>query len=156
MKKERKKNKIGLIIIIVLILFILGIGVYFAINKLVPNKDNNQANQSTQEPENTEEIYNYRQDVIADKEVDGITFTNIDCYWDGENTIISYTITNTTNESINIGKYKIEAYDDTGTLIYNLSPYLDKKLEPNEEYEELISTADNLSKVYSIKISLNN
>lgn len=146
-----KKKKRNILMITLIILILLAISIIVAVKAL---KSNNNSLTTTPDPE--AEIYNYKQEVIQSQEVNGITFTNIECYWDGTNTNISYTITNTTDQIVNIGKYKIEAYDDTDTKIYSLSPYLGKDLSPGEEYEELISTADNLSEAYSIKISLNN
>lgn len=142
------KNKKIILIIILILLILVAVGIIITVNIL--NNKSETKNEDT--PPETNEVYNYRQEIIEEKEVNGITFTNIDCYWDGTNSNISYTITNTTEETINLGVYTIEVYDDTDTLMYTLSPYLGKDLAPNEEYEELISTSNNLTDAYSIKI----
>ena len=150
--KNKKRN---ILIILLIILILLAISIIIAVKTLSSNNESNK-DPEIEIPDPDEGIYNNRQEIIQSQEVNGITFTNIECYWDGTNTNISYTVTNTTDQTINIGKYKIEAYDDTDTKIYSLSPYLGQDLAPGAEYKEIISTADNLSEAYSIKISLNN
>lgn len=150
------KSKKNILIIILVVVVIAIIGITIAVKLL--NNDNQQENNEVGNNgivTSEEGKYNVRQEIIESKEINGITFTNINCYYDGENTNISYTITNTTDKPITIEKYTIEAYDDTAEKIKTLNPYLGRELAPGEEYEELISTAVDLSSAYSIEIFLN-
>lgn len=149
------KKTILIIILVAAILSIIGIILTVILYSPKPINQNDSPNKENGIVNTEEGKQNVRQEIIQSKEIDGITFTNINCYYDGKNTNISYTITNTTDNLIKIDKYKIEVYDDTNKKIKTLNPYLGRELTPGEEYNELISTSFDLSSAYSIEIFLN-
>ena len=99
-------------------------------------------------------IYNNNSGVVESKVVSGIVFSNIKCYYDGSNSIISYDVTNTKDEEVTVGKYHVDVYDDNDEIIYTLNSYSDVLLKSNETYMDALSTVNDLSKAKKIEILL--
>lgn len=51
-------------------------------------------------------IYNKNKSFIKNQTISGITFTNIKCSYNGKDSLLSYTISNKTNQSIDLKNYK--------------------------------------------------
>ena len=153
MKKNTKRNMlIGIAILIILILggFII---------KLYYNNKNNTTNDTTSKTESKEEEtlkYNTNEGVIKDKEINGITFTNITCTYDGAYSILEYTITNHSNQNINLGEYEIIVKDKNGNILANLAPTLDYELKKEESYNTGNAIDIDLSTASSIELVVNN
>lgn len=155
MKKEKTKESNNSRMLTIIIIAIVAIIVILTVVFVVANKIKKPIKEEIDNTQNqVEEIkeYNYNEGVIEDKEVKGIKFTNVNCYWDGVNSNISYIVTNTTDKPVKIGEYTIEAYDSSDNLFYILSPYMDKELAPGESYQDMISISENLGSANSIKI----
>jgi len=142
-----KRNRLLFIILGVLVV-IFGVVLIFLL------KEGNNNIEPGDRLEDNEAVYNFHEGVISDKEVNGITFTSITCEWDGVNSNLFYTITNINDEVVNLGDYVIEVYDINNELLDSFNVSLDYDLEIGVEYREVISTAVNLSEVYSIEFKL--
>ena len=152
-KKElskKKNNKINPLLIPIIIIIILIIGF-----KLLPTqKKENKTNLSKETT--TIEKHNTNEKVIEDKTINNIKFTDIDCVYDGNYSIITYKIINTGNTTVNLSEYELIVKDKEGNIITNILPDIDKNLQPNEEYETGNTINMDLSKAYSIEIQIDN
>lgn len=147
-KSNQKKLMIGGGILILLIALAIGIVI---LNKQV-KKQPLQEEKTTNE---TEIKHNTNQQVVEDKEINNITFTNIECSYDGENSLLTYTITNKTTETINLGEYDITIKDKEGNILAILAPTLDQNIAPGESYETGNAINIDLTTAYSIELNLN-
>ena len=102
-------------------------------------------------------IYNTNKSFIKEHNIEGITFTNIKCSYDGKDSLIKYTITNKTDKDINLKDYKVLVKDKKGTIITYIYVDFNKKLKPKEQkqYRNSVVGVD-LSKAYSLELKLNN
>ena len=151
-KNETKKSKWIWIILICLIL--IGIGGYF----IFLSSDQNASQDETKETEtstNNEVKYNTNQDVISDKIVDNISFTNIECYFDGNSSLLEYTITNHSDKDVNLGEYEITIKDKDDNILAIIAPTLDYVLKPNESYDTGNAIDIDLSKAVKLELNLN-
>lgn len=102
-------------------------------------------------------IYNKNKSFTKEHNIEGITFTNIKCSYDGKDSLISYIITNKTDKDIDLKDYKVLVKDKKGTVITNIYVDFNKKLKPNEQKQYRNSIVDvDLSKAYSMELKLNN
>lgn len=104
----------------------------------------------------SETIYNTNDKVVEDKNINDITFTNIECSFDGSNSLLSYTITNKTQEPVTLGEYEIVVKDKDGIVLANLVPQLDIELKPGESFDTGVSVNINLKDAYEIELVLEN
>lgn len=141
------KKKTILIISIIVICCIGGV-----VGIILFNKNNTK----TEEPNTPkqETIYNTNEKVVEDKNINDITFTNIECKFDGNNSLLTYTITNNKKESITLGEYEIIVKDKDGIILANLAPRLDSELKPSESFDTGTSINIDLSKAYEIELVL--
>ena len=112
---------------------------------------------SNNKKEENKLIYNKNESFTKEQIKEGVTFKNIECYYDGNDSMISYIISNQTNEEIDLKNYKIYVKDKKGTIITNIYVDFSKKLAPKEEmkYKNSIVGVD-LSNAYSMELKLNN
>lgn len=151
-----KKNTKGKIIIGVILLIILFIGI-ISITIFLNNKNNTTNDTNTNTNKNNETIKNNtNKGVVEDKEIDGITFTNIKCTYDGSYSILKYTITNHNNQDINLGEYEIVVKDKDGNVLANIAPTLDYTLKKEEAYDTENIIDIDLSTAFSIELIINN
>ena len=129
-------------IIIILIIIIL-ISIIYYNNK---NKNNDNIKKL---------IYNHNKSFTKEQVKEGVTFKNIKCYYNGKDSMISYIITNQTNETINLKNYKVLVKDKKGMVITNIFIDFDRKIAPKEEikYKNSVTDAD-LSNAYSMELRL--
>lgn len=113
------KNKKNIIIIIVIILAI------FTCIKL--NKRNLVEKDGL--------IYNSNKSFTKDQKVKGIVFKNIKCTYDGKNSLISYTMTNSTKEKINLKNYDIYVKDKKNVILTKISANVTQTIYPKKEIE---------------------
>ena len=104
----------------------------------------------------SETIYNTNDKVVEDKNINDITFTNNECSFDGSNSLLSYTITNKTQEPVTLGEYEIIVKDKDGIVLANLVPQLDIELKPGESFDTGVSVNINLKDAYEIELVLEN
>ena len=100
-------------------------------------------------------IYNTNEKVIEDKDVNGILFTDIQCSFDGESSLITYKIVNHTKEAIKLGEYQVIIKDKDGGLLAVIVPSFDNEIAPDESFEtgNFVSNVD-LSNAYSMELEL--
>ena len=149
-KESNNKSILPLIMIVVLFVVILIVTYYFSSNTFKNENSNNKDNQSSISENNVEE--NHNKDVVKDKNVNGILFSNINCSYDGYRSLITYTITNNTSERISLNQYDVELKDKDGNVIVIISPTLNDEIAPGESVQTGNAVNMDLSSAYSMNI----
>lgn len=144
----KKKTILISAISIFLILGIILIVVFIQKQEKAPEEDNKNLT--------PEIIYNNNDKVVEDKNINNITFTNIECSYDGNNSLLSYTVTNKTQAPVTLGEYEIIVKDKDDKILANLVPQLDVELKPEESFDTGVSVGIDLSKAYAIELVLRN
>ena len=80
-------------------------------------------------------IYNQNENFLKEQEKNEIVFKNINCYYDGKDSQISYTILNKSNETIKLENYEIVIKDEKENILTNIFIGISTNIElaPNEE-----------------------
>ena len=151
MEKEKKKNgglnnTLIIIILAIILLVAAGIGIFTSMNG---SKKNNKTKEDKQEVQ-----YNTNEDVVKDKEVNGILFTNIKCSYDGNMSLITYTIVNHTGETINLKEYEVMVRDKDGNLLAVIAPNLDEDIAPEASVDAGNAINIDLSNAFSMELNL--
>lgn len=105
----------------ILLLLIIIIIVIITINS------NNNNNPTTNDP-----AYNNNKDVISDKNINGVTFSNIKCSWDGFPSLLEYTVTNNSNQTIILANYEIIIKDKQNKIMAITVPGSNQELKIGE------------------------
>ena len=153
MKKEEKnleKNNKKMSPIVIITLVLLVAVLIFGIVSMKPgSKGTNNTNKE-------EEVkYNTNENVVKDKEINGILFTDIQCSYDGENSILTYKIINNTTEVINLKEYEVIVKDKDGATLAMIEPNLDQEIKPGESFDTGNAINIDLSSAYSMELNLN-
>ena len=148
-KEEYKTNKISRILMIILLTLIL----FITILKIIPSSK--KAIKQTNINSNIKN--NINQNITKDKNINGISFTNIKYSYNKNISLITYTITNHTKNIINLGIYEIIIKDKSNNILAIIAPNIDHNINPEESYNtsNAISNID-INKAYSMNIILNN
>ena len=135
-----------LLIVIVILIVILGGVLIFVNSKSDTNNTNDNKNNSntTEKKENTFESQN----------VGNIIFEDITYDYDGNISLLEYTIVNKTDKVINLGSYEIVVKDKNGEAIANMIGFVDKDINPNEEVRTGNTISMDLSEAKSIELVL--
>lgn len=153
MKKEEKnleKNNKKMSPIVIIALVLLVAILIFGIVSMKPgSKGTNKA------PKEEEVKYNTNENVVKDKEINGILFTDIQCSYDGENSILTYKIVNNTTEVINLKEYEVIVKDKDGAMLAMIEPNLDQEIKPGESFDTGNAINIDLSSAYSMELNLN-
>ncbi|MBQ8681749.1 MAG: hypothetical protein IJ509_02435 [Bacilli bacterium] len=153
LKKDNKKRKIILIGLIILIIgSIVGIGISM-MNKPIEDEKKIDDEQISNIDKNL--IYNTNEDVVSDKVVGDISITNIECYFDGNISLLDYTITNNGKENIKLNEYELIVKDSDGNILAIMAPTIDYELKPDEAYDTGSAIDIDLSDVSTIEVNLN-
>ncbi len=142
-----KKKAILIIILIILIIIFIGISVIVNI-KSKRNKDTNN--------EQEELTYNTNANFIEDKNIDGLSFTNINCTFNGEVSFLSFSIINQTKETIHLDQYKISIKDKDENILSIIELTINHDFLPNEEYFTTSTVLEDLTTAYSLEFNLEN
>ena len=144
-KKNRKEKKsvksknskiiILIFLIILIILTVFGI-IYF-------NKD-----EDAQDGNN-----NINKEFFSNKEIDNVTFTNIVCSFDGFNSLLTYTVTNNSMDSIFLEDYELIVKDKNSNILAIMVPGDSKVLSKNESIN-IENVIDYFSHIEDIKTAL--
>lgn len=140
------KNKKSLFIIILILLLIILVSSILFFKFKEDNK-----NDLINEP-NSNLNQEFDSEFIKDKEISGITFTNIKCEFTGGYSLLEYTITNTTNKAIKLVEYELVIKDKAGNIIANIVPNVEIELKPNEKYDTGNAITLDLREAHSIEI----
>ena len=101
-------------------------------------------------------IYNKNETFNQSQEKDGISFKNIKCYYDGNESLISYTISNHTDTNIDLKNYEIYVKDKNDKVISNIFINTNITLTPNEEKKiENRVIGKDLSNAYKMELNTN-
>ena len=119
-KVENKKSTGVKRIIILLIVIIL---IIFALIKIVSKPDKKVTDKL---------VYNKNESFIKQQKIDGVVFKNINCSYDGKNSLISYTIVNETNKKINLSNYDVLVKDKNKVVITRIAANVQQRLEPKK------------------------
>lgn len=149
-KRKKREKKTNIIWFICLLIFILATSLFISI-RVLNKKDITDNEKDNNQNENI--IYNTNKDVINDKEIDNVKFTNIECYFDEFNSLLSYTITNNNKNSIILGDYELIVKDKDNNILAIMVPGDTKELKSNESIDiENIIDID-LTKAYKLELN---
>ena len=123
-KRQLITNRIVSVSIVFLCLLVI-IGVIVIFKKDKTNKIN----------ESDDLIYNSNDSFLKDHKVIGIVFKDIKCTYDGNNSLVSYTIVNETNKKINLYNYEIVIKDDNKNTLAKIEFNYNNSLLPNKEVQ---------------------
>ena len=152
-KKETKNSSNTLLILIACIVMIIISIVVGVVSYNLGKKSIPKIKEKKEEPTIK---YNTNEGIVKDKEINGILFTNIECAYDGNISLITYTIKNNTKETINLKEYEVNIKDKEGKLLAIMSPNLDKEIAPGESFDTGNSIDIDLSNAYSMELNLDN
>ena len=99
-------------------------------------------------------IYNNNKEVIEDKVIGNVTFTNIECYFDGYRSFLDYTITNNEKRSIILSDYEIIIKDNKKNIIAILVPGANQELKTGETLDTGNVIDIDLSNIASIELKI--
>ena len=137
-----KKFKKYLLIIPVIIIIILTIIIK---NRNISNSISNDGYK-----------YNNNKNFIKKQKVDGIVFKNIKCTYDGNNSLISYTMVNETKKDIYLDNYDILVKDKNNEKLTKISAHVTQTFKSNESVEMANQVVGvDLTDAYSMELKLN-
>ncbi len=137
-----KKFKKYLLIIPVIIIIILTIIIK---NRNISNSISNDGYK-----------YNNNKNFIKKQKVDGIVFKNIKCTYDGNNSLISYTMVNETKKDIYLDNYDIIVKDKNNEKLTKISAHVTQTFKSNESVEMANQVVGvDLTDAYSMELKLN-
>ena len=101
-------------------------------------------------------VYNKNKSFLKKHKVTGIVFKNIKCTYDGNNSLLSYTIVNKTSKKINLYNYEIIVKDKNKKTLTKIDFSYNNSLLPNKEIEISNSVVDtDLSDAHYMNLKLN-
>lgn len=85
----------------------------------------------------------------------GVTFDNIKCYYDGKDSLITYVISNNTDQSIKLQNYEVLIKDKNDTIITNIYIDFNEELAPKtkKNVKNKVLNRD-LSNAYAMELDL--
>lgn len=144
----KRRNLILIICLMVLVFVVVGV---IAVKLLNSDKENNNFIEN-----NNGIIENTNKDVISDKEVSNILFSDIKYTYDGVRTRVTLTITNNNDKSVLIGDFIVKVYDKNNNYIDEFTPSVSYVLPKNESGDIGFSIKEDLIEVYKLEIELPN
>jgi preprotein translocase subunit SecF len=138
--KLKKKEKIATIIIIILIIAIVILS-YLKLNNMINAKNKIQ--------------YNTNKEFLQEKNIEGIQFSNFECYYDGEKSTISYDVTNTNANELNLEEYKLLIKDQNNEILFIGDTGAEETISPNIVQKIEFSVDIDLSNASKIEIKPN-
>lgn len=145
---KSKKTLIGIIILCILIITIISIIFLTNNNQEQPSKET--------KPTQDELKYNVKEDITKDKLINNILFSDIECTFDGNTSLLTYKITNQGTEAISLDEYEITIKDKNNNILAIISPNIIKKIKPNETIETGNAIDIDLTQAYKIELTLIN
>ena len=139
--KKRKIKKIYIIIICLICLLM-----FFGLIKLISNN-------SKTGDDNL--IYNNNKSFIKHQKINGIAFKDINCTYDGKNSLITYTIINETNKDIYLSNYDVIIRDKNKQIITKIVASYSENIPPKKKISMANSVIGvNLSNAYYMELKL--
>ena len=139
--KKRKIKKIYIIIICLICLLM-----FFGLIKLIGSN-------SKEVDDNL--IYNKNKSFIKHQKINGIAFKDINCTYDGKNSLITYTIINETNNYIYLSNYDVIIRDKNKQIITKIVASYSENIPPKKKISMANSVIGvNLSNAYYMELKL--
>ncbi|MBR2678608.1 MAG: hypothetical protein IKE63_04245 [Bacilli bacterium] len=140
-KTKRTINVKRIIILLIVIILII-----FALIKIVSKPDKKVTDKL---------VYNKNESFIKSQKIDGIVFKNINCSYDGKNSLISYTIVNETKKKINLSNYDVFVKDKKKVIITKIVANVQQELEPKKGVDMANSVVGvDLTDAYYLELKL--
>lgn len=79
--------------------------------------------------------HNKNKTFIKQQKIDGVVFKDIDCIYDGKNSLITYKISNATKEKIYLKNYDVLVKDKDGRAITKIVVNSSQYIDPNKDVE---------------------
>ena len=139
---NRSKSKwlVGILILVILVL-----GGIFIIANIYVNNGKEALDDTTND---------INDKFFGNKAIGDVTLSNIKCSFDGNVSLLEYTITNNGNKSVILGDYEIIVKDADKNVIAILVSGADYELKPGEEFDTGNVIDLDLSKVNSIELGI--
>ena len=100
--------------------------------------------------------YNNNKNFVKKQKVDGIVFKNIKCIYDGNNSLISYTMVNETKKDIYLDNYDIIVKDKNNEKLTKISAHVTQTFKSKESVEMANQVVGvDLTDAYSLELKLN-
>ena len=100
--------------------------------------------------------YNNNKNFVKKQKVDGIVFKNIKCIYDGNNSLISYTMVNETKKDIYLDNYDILVKDKNNEKLTKISAHVTQTFKSKESVEMANQVVGvDLTDAYSMELKLN-
>ena len=100
--------------------------------------------------------YNLNEEFIKEQNIDGITFTKIQCTYDGTQSQLSYIITNNTSEPIQLNEYDIIVKDKKKNTLTIMQPNIEEILAPGDELPIINQVNIDITDAYYLELELKN
>ncbi|MBQ3468529.1 MAG: hypothetical protein IJH18_00500 [Bacilli bacterium] len=105
--------------------------------------------------EDNDLTYNRHKSFLKSQNIGGIVFKDIECTYDGKNSLIKYTIVNKTRKKVYLNNYDVLVQDKKKKLITKISASYKDTLKPKEKVERADSVVGtDLSKAHYMKLKL--
>lgn len=105
--------------------------------------------------EDSDLTYNRHKSFLKSQNIGGIVFKDIECTYDGKNSLIKYTIVNKTRKKVYLSNYDILVQNKKKRSITRIKASFKDTLAPKEKVERADSVVGtDLSKAYYLKLKL--
>ena len=139
---KKKKIKVFNIAIICLICLLMIFGLIKLISNNSKTGDDNL-------------IYNKNKSFIKHQKIKGIAFKDINCTYDGKNSLITYTIINETNKDIYLSNYDVIIRDKNKQIITKIVASYSENVPPKKKISMANSVIGmNLTNAYYMELKL--
>lgn len=101
-------------------------------------------------------VYNKNESFIKTQKVKGIVFKDIECTYDGKDSLISYTMVNDTDKKIYLNKYDVIVKDKDNIRLTKIAPSVNQTLAPKKALKMANQVVGiDLSKAHYMELKLN-
>ena len=101
-------------------------------------------------------VYNKNESFIKTQKVKGIVFKDIECTYDGKDSLISYTMVNDTDKKIYLNKYDVIVKDKDNIRLTKIAPSVKQNLAPKKALKMANQVVGiDLSKAHHMELKLN-
>lgn len=144
---NKKKKIICISTILLVIIGIIGILIFrkaFQEHELTSNDSNVQNNQNIK--------YNKNENFLKELETDYLIFNNIECSYNGNVSLISYTIENKSNQTIHLMKYELLVKNENSEILTSIEPNLDLNIDAKSNFSITNEVNIDLTNAYSMEV----
>ena len=98
--------------------------------------------------------YNTNKKFLEDRKIESLTFSDIECSYDGSDSGLTYTIINHSDTTVHLSEYEIVIKDEKGNVLATINPNYDYDLPAGEKFKTTNSVSVDLTKAVSLDINL--